>query len=107
MNIAQTSLDQLADFVRLDVEAALGVFAQWESIRRVWLFGSLAKGRRPDFRSDIDFAVEGLPAMAHCRALSQLDAVVCLPADLLRWEDADEVLRAQITRFGILLYERA
>jgi predicted nucleotidyltransferase len=81
--------------------------ARTGAIRRVWLFGSVAKGRRLDFRSDIDFAVEGLPATAHCRALSELDAVVSLPADLVRWEDADEVLRAQISDWGILVYERA
>ena len=29
--------------------------------QRVWLFGSLAKGRKPGVHSDFDFAVEGLP----------------------------------------------
>ena len=56
---------------------------------------------------DIDFAVEGLPATSHYRALSQVDGVVSLPADLVRWEDADDVLRAQISEGGILVYERA
>jgi predicted nucleotidyltransferase len=105
MNAAHPSLDRHPGFVRSDVEAALRVFAQWPSVRRVWLFGSVAKGRRPDFRSDIDFAVEGLPATAHCRALSQIDAVVSLPADLVRWEDADQVLREQISEWGIMVYE--
>ena len=107
MKAAHTTLDEHPGFVRSDVEAALRVFARWPSICRVWLFGSVAKGRRLDFRSDIDFAVEGLPATALCRALSELDAVVSLPADLVRWEDADEVLRAQISDWGILIYERA
>lgn len=106
MNAAQKTAEGLSQSVRADVTGALAVFARWPSIRRVWLFGSLAKGRQPDFRSDIDFAVEGLPAMEHCRALSQLDAVVSLPADLVRWEDAGEVLRAQIHEWGILVYER-
>lgn len=95
----------MAEFVRSDVEAVLRALAEWPSIRRVWLFGSLAKGRVPDFRSDIDFAVEGLPATAHYRALSRVDAVVPFPADLVRWEDADETLRDQIRGSGILLYE--
>jgi predicted nucleotidyltransferase len=107
MKAAPIALDERPAFVRTDVEAALRVFAQWPSIRRVWLFGSVAKGRRLDFRSDIDFAVEGLPATAHCRALADLDAVVSLPADLVRWEDADDVLRTQISDWGILVYERA
>ncbi len=106
MNSALGDIDQLPGFVRLDVVAALRALAEWPSIRRVWLFGSLAKGRRPDFRSDIDFAVEGLPATAHYRALSQIDAAVSLPADLVRWEDADKTLRDQISQTGILLYER-
>ncbi|MBM3841587.1 MAG: nucleotidyltransferase domain-containing protein [Verrucomicrobia bacterium] len=106
MKAAENGLARLPAFIRPDVDAAMRVFAAWPSIRCVWLFGSLAKGRQPDFRSDIDFAVEGLPALAHYRALSQLDAVVSLPADLVRWEDADDVLRAQIREWGILLYER-
>lgn len=107
MNAAQEAAENLSQRVRADVTAALSVLAEWPSIRRVWLFGSLAKGRRPDFRSDIDLAVEGLPAVAHCRALSLLDAVVSLPADLVRWEDAGDVLRSQISDWGILIYERS
>lgn len=107
MNAAQKAAESLPQRVGADVTAALSVLAEWPSIHRVWLFGSLAKGRRPDFRSDIDFAVEGLPAVAHCRALSRLDAVVSLPADLVRWEDAGDVLRSQISDWGILIYERA
>lgn len=107
MNSAQRAVESLSECARADVNAALGVFTAWPSIRRVWLFGSLAKGRRPDFRSDIDFAVEGLPAEAHCRTLSLLDGAVSLPADLVRWEDAGDVLREQISEWGILLYERA
>lgn len=103
---AQTGSARLAGFVRTDIDAALRALAEWPSIRRVWLFGSMAKGRRPDFRSDIDFAVEGLPAIAHYRALSQIDAAVSLPADLVRWEDADTTLRDQIRETGILVYEK-
>jgi predicted nucleotidyltransferase len=106
MNAAQSSLDRLGETARADIDAALAVFAKWPSVRRAWLFGSVAKGRKPDFRSDIDFAVEGLPATAHYRALAELDNVVSLPADLVRWEDADQVLRDQISAAGILVYER-
>ena len=106
MKAAQTAGHKGPGFVRSEIEAALRVFAEWPSIRRVWLFGSVAKGRRLDFRSDIDFAVEGLPATAHYRALSKLEAVLSLPADLVRWEDADEVLRSQISEWGIVVYAR-
>jgi predicted nucleotidyltransferase len=36
-------------------------FLKEQGAKKVWLFGSLAKGRRPTVHSDFDFAVEGLP----------------------------------------------
>lgn len=91
------------------VERAVGyaaVFlAGWPGVRRVWLFGGAAKGRRLDWRSDLDFAVEGMEAGDLGRAWSELDQVVDLPVDLVRWESAGPALRAQIGEWGRLLYE--
>ncbi|MBA3882181.1 MAG: nucleotidyltransferase domain-containing protein [Chthoniobacterales bacterium] len=62
-------------------------------VRRIWLFGSLAKGRPSDWRSDLDIAVEGLDGALLGRTWSELDSLLQLPLDLVRWEDASELLR--------------
>lgn len=49
--------------------------------RKVWVFGSVAKGRRLDFRSDIDFAVEGL-------------------ASERRWQRERSAVRQDLSRFA-------
>lgn len=90
---------------REDVMRGCRILQQFPGTRRVWLFGSLAKGRKPDARSDIDFAVEGLSSMDQLRAWSELDATLRLPPDLVRWETANPTLRSEIERWGILLYE--
>jgi predicted nucleotidyltransferase len=78
----------------------------WQ-VQRIWLFGSLAKGRKPDFRSDIDLAVTGLPQAEALSVWAALDESLRLPPDLVRWEEANPTLRQEIERSGVLLYERA
>lgn len=65
--------------------------------RRVVLFGSLATGP-VHARSDIDLAVEGLPADRYWEALAQLGALAPAPVDLVRLEDASPALRDAIAR---------
>ena len=91
---------------RADAETAVEILSRYAGVRRIWLFGSLAKGRKPDFRSDIDLAVEGLPAEQHLSVLALLDEALRLPPDLVRWEEANQTLRDEIERWGILVYER-
>ena len=98
--------DRVPPVAQSDVERAVAILARQRGVRRIWLFGSVAKGRQPDFRSDLDLAVEGL---ARDRALSmwaELDEALRLPPDLVRWEEANPTLRDQIERWGILVYER-
>lgn len=97
-------LEAIPEPARRDVRAAVGVLSAFPGVCRIWLFGSLAKGRTPDFRSDLDLAVEGLPAEQHLRAWGCLDQVLELTPDLVRWEEANETLRAEINRWGLLLY---
>jgi len=73
-------------------------------VRRIWLFGSAAKGRQLDWRSDLDFAIEGLAAADLAKAWSELDARLDLPVDLVRWEEASPTLQAEIRRTGRLLF---
>lgn len=68
--------------------------------RRVWVFGSVAKGITPDFRSDLDLAVEGLPGDRYFEAVGVLlDRLPC-SLDLVEMERAPTALRANILRFG-------
>lgn len=72
-------------------------------VRRVVLFGSFARGEIHE-RSDLDLAVEGLPARDYYRAVAAcLSASV--PVDLIRIEDATEGLRRRIEEEGDVLQE--
>lgn len=92
--------------VRRDVKAAVGILSDFAGVRRVWVFGSVAKGRRLDYRSDLDLAVEGLAAADHLKALGMLLDELKLPVDLVCWEQAHACLRAEIERWGVVVYER-
>ncbi len=77
--------------------------------RRVWLFGSRARGTHHD-RSDIDLAFELDPARATSWAAFKLDAIeqarTLLHLDLLELGQCDPELARTIRTEGILLYER-
>ncbi|MBA3960644.1 MAG: nucleotidyltransferase domain-containing protein [Chthoniobacterales bacterium] len=75
-----------------------------EGVSGIWLFGSLAKGRQPDWRSDIDVAVRGLAASKLGGVWSELDARIPQSLDLVRWEDASDLLKREIVHWGKLLY---
>lgn len=90
--------------IAADLEKAIGYLSHLPGVRRIWLFGSAAKGRRLDWRSDLDLAVEGLAAADLAKAWSELDARLELPLDLVRWEEASATLKAEIRRTGRLLF---
>lgn len=77
-------------------------------IKRIYLFGSLAKDTFIHSRSDIDLAVEGLASHLYFKALSALwDGLPSgVELDLVPIEDAHDTLKRQIQTQGILLYER-
>jgi predicted nucleotidyltransferase len=68
---------------------------------RVWLFGSLARGREPDFRSDVDLAVQGLAAEHYYRLVSELQWLFGVPVDLVEIERAPAALRSRILQEGL------
>ena len=74
-----------------------------QGARRVWLFGSLAKGRKPGVHSDFDFAVEGLPAERFLGSLGWLLQKLPRPVDLVEMESASDFLRERILADGLLL----
>jgi predicted nucleotidyltransferase len=73
---------------------------------KVILFGSLASGT---FRreSDIDLAVEGIPARCFTRALADLMMALDWPVDLKPLEDVEPEFRERVLREGIILHEAA
>lgn len=89
------------------VQKASTMLFEHPEVKRVWLFGSIAKGRIPDWRSDIDLAVEGLPKLDVFRTWSEIESKLDMDLDLVRIEDADETLRDQIHQYGLLLLDRS
>jgi predicted nucleotidyltransferase len=80
-------------------------FLREQGAKRVWLFGSLAKGRRPTIHSDFDFAVEGLPADRLFGSVGHLLQILPRPVDVVELESCSRILREQIVEHGIVLDE--
>jgi uncharacterized protein len=78
-------------------------FLKQQGARKVWLFGSLAKGRRPTVHSDFDFAVEGLPGDRFFGSVGHLLQILPRPVDLVEVETCPPLLREQIVEHGIVL----
>jgi len=96
---ASLSIDD-QQFIRLAAR-----FLREQGAQRVWLFGSLAKGRRPTVHSDFDFAVEGLPGDRLFGSVGHLLQVLPRPVDIVEFESCPSLLREQILEHGIVLDE--
>jgi predicted nucleotidyltransferase len=103
----------LAEGRRRELEAgALAAVERWverlqrvPGVRRIILYGSLAKGT---FRegSDVDLAVEGLAAVDHFRLWAELERDESFRLDLHRWEELSEGLREVVGSYGRVLYAK-
>ena len=72
--------------------------------RRVVLFGSLARGGKVSWRSDVDLAVWDVPADRYFVAVGRLQAIdPTVAVDVVRVEDAPPALRAVIDAEGVEL----
>jgi predicted nucleotidyltransferase len=78
-------------------------FLYGNGVRNVWVFGSVAKGRQLDARSDIDLAAEGLSVEELSRCAGELETLLKFPVDLVEIGRAGPVLRARIERHSIFL----
>jgi predicted nucleotidyltransferase len=87
-----------------EISKAIHSLTTWPGVTRIWLFGSSVNGRGLDWRSDLDFAIEGLLVTDYASAWSQLDQVISLPVDLVRIETAPAVLKQQILTHGKPIY---
>ena len=92
------------ELISSEVARVVKMFAAEPGVRRVWFFGSGAQRKRLDYASDLDFAVEGLAAERYFAVLGRLLMEMHCPVDLVRWEEASDALRAQITRTGTVVY---
>ena len=87
---------------RHDIALAARFLAD-QGAKRVWLFGSLAKGSSVSPRSDFDFAVEGLPGDRLFGSVGHLLQILSRPVDVINVESCPQLLRDQILGQGILL----
>ena len=92
------------ELITAEVARAVELLAVEPGVRRVWFFGSAAQRKRLDYASDLDFAVEGLAQERYFAVLGRLLTELHCPLDLVRWEEASDALRAQITRTGTVIY---
>jgi len=58
------------------VAAARALRQRWPVVQGVWLFGSAQSPEAFRRHSDLDLAVEGLPAEAHLQAIGEVERVV-------------------------------
>lgn len=74
-------------------------------VKKVYIIGSLVKGIFHD-RSDIDLAVEGLPAEQYIKALTELYDILPpgVELNLIPFEDAFDSLKRKTVVEGQLLY---
>ena len=91
--------------VQNDLKIAVDYFKGIDGVKRLIVFGGVAKGREPDFRSDLDLCVVGLPEEKHYRVIGDLGSKLSLPLDLIRYEDADASLLLEIEKWGVCIYE--
>lgn len=88
---------------RIAYQAAALLKADY-GVRRVVIFGSLARGEPLSPHSDLDLVVWGLDEGLYYRAVSRLlDLDPSIPIDLLRSESLDGAILAKIEAEGIPL----
>jgi predicted nucleotidyltransferase len=93
----------LAARARKDLAKAVEILKKYGA-KRVFIFGSLCRTGRfyPD--SDIDLAVEGIPAKLFNRAAADLMMSMNWPIDLKPIEELDELIHGMIIKKGELIY---
>jgi predicted nucleotidyltransferase len=93
----------LAEQARSALPRATDILKKYGA-KRVILFGSLCRAGRFHRRSDIDLAVEGIPAQDFFRAGADLMMALDWPVDLKPLEEIDEFFRELILQKGEVIY---
>jgi len=90
----------------LESEIVKALVENFGSIKRIYLFGSLAEGRF-GLHSDIDVAVEGIPDEVFIRSMCVLNDISDdFEFDLVELDHISALLRKKILERGVLIYER-
>lgn len=81
--------------------------ASFPEVRLAVLFGSTARGKAGP-RSDVDFGIllEPYSPALRCKVEAELGRAVGKAVDVVLLDDAPPLLRFEITRDGVLLFER-
>jgi len=105
---ARERLDLAAEAAgaRVQAERCARLLVERFGAARVYLVGSLARGRGFHRYSDIDLAVSGLPSEHYLTAVDALYRLVGRDIDLIRMEDAADEMSGHVAAEGELLYER-
>jgi predicted nucleotidyltransferase len=90
--------------------ARLRAFAARHPIRRLAVFGSVARGRAGP-TSDIDILVDfepgaGIGLFDHARIAQELEDQIGRPVDLVTWNSLRPRMRENIARESVMVYER-
>jgi predicted nucleotidyltransferase len=78
-------------------------FLYTKGARRVWLFGARASNHTADARSDLDYAVEGIPPQRLYVMAKELGHATGVEVDLVDMRTAPPRLRPHILRTRVLL----
>jgi predicted nucleotidyltransferase len=96
---------RLTERARADLSRIVTTLADRYPIRRLILFGSLARGNfAPE--SDIDLAVEGLPPGDYFTALAEVNRLTSFWVDLKPLEELSPHFRKRVLATGECIYER-
>jgi len=96
---------RLAAKARADLSRIIAALTSCYPIRRVILFGSLARGSFAP-GSDIDLAVEGLPPGDFFTALAEANRLTRFWVDLKPLEELQPHFRERVLATGEIVYER-
>ena len=100
------ALDQAAQQAREQAQVCAKALVEEYGAERVYLIGSLARGRGFHSRSDIDLVVAGIAPERYFAVLANIAERAGREVDLILLESATPALLEYVANEGVLLYER-
>ena len=99
------ALDQAAQQAREQAQVCAKALVEEYGAERVYLIGSLARGRGFHSRSDIDLVVAGIAPERYFAVLADIAERAGREVDLILLESATPALLEYVANEGVLLYE--
>ena len=100
------ALDQAAQQAREQAQVCAKALVEEYGAERVYLIGSLARGRGFHSRSDIDLVVAGIAPERYSAVLADIAERASREVDLILLESATPALLECVANEGVLLHER-